>query len=80
MTERYIIYTSTTVPNCPSCILAKALLDEFNLKYTEIMIGRDLTKEDFQGRFGADVKTVPQITIDGRRIGGYESLKEHLGR
>jgi glutaredoxin 3 len=77
MTE-YVIYTSTSVPNCPYCHKAKALMDKFKIPYTEHVIGRDLTKAEFIEQYGPDVKTVPQIVIDGQRIGGYEELEERL--
>ena len=80
MTEKYILYTSATIPNCPWCDKAKALLAKYNIQYKEHVIGRDLTKDEFREQFGDDVKTVPQITVDGRRIGGYEALEERMGK
>ena len=76
--EIYVIYTSLRVPNCSHCKKAKELLSEFGIPYTEISIGKDISKEDFQKKYGPDVKTVPQITIDGKRIGGYDGLYERL--
>lgn len=80
MSEKYVIYTSSTIPDCPWCDKAKALLKKHDIRYVEHVIGRDLTKREFQEQFGFDVKTVPQITVDGRRIGGYEALEERLTR
>lgn len=78
--ESCTIYTSTSVPNCPYCEKAKALLKEFDIPYTEVVIGLDLTKAEFHEQYGPDVKTVPQLVVNGVRIGGYESLREKLGR
>lgn len=71
----YVIYSKL---NCPSCIKAKTLLKNYNIDFREVVIGQDLTRDEFLAWVGPDVKTVPQIFIDGRRIGGYESLVEHF--
>jgi glutaredoxin 3 len=65
---------------CPWCIKAKELLKRQNLNYQEYFIGSDLTKDEFLDIVGSNVKTVPQIIIDGRRIGGYEDLVDYLNR
>lgn len=41
-----------------------------------------LTNRDDADRFmhQLDVKTTPQVFIDGTRIGGYEETREHLGK
>jgi glutaredoxin len=41
-----------------------------------------LTSKDETEAFEAkyDVKTTPQVFIGGRRIGGYDSLRKHLGK
>ena len=80
MTSKFVVYTSANIPHCPSCEKSKNLLNEFHKEYTEIVIGRDITKLEFQEIYGSAVKTVPQIVIDGQRIGGYDSLLEHFGR
>jgi glutaredoxin len=80
MKDTYVLYTSVNVPNCPSCKKTKAMLEEFHIDYQEIIIGVDITKKEFNDQWGDDVKTVPQIVINGQRIGGYDSLKERFGR
>jgi glutaredoxin len=77
-TEKFTIYTSATIPECIFCDRAKTLLNEYGIKFDEVVIGRDITKTEFQEEYGKDVKTVPQIFIDGRRIGGYDALNEVL--
>lgn len=59
--------------NCAYCTKAKNLLTSLNIDYTEHKIGRDLTREDFLAIF-PNVKTVPQIMINGVYIGGYDDL------
>ena len=58
---------------CPYCAKAKALLKSEGLSYTEIDITQDKHKEtemiDRSGR-----RTVPQIFLDGRSLGGYDDL------
>ena len=65
-----IIYTKE---NCPFCIKAKELVT----KYVEIVVGKDITREEFLGLFPT-AKTVPQIIIDGTHVGGYTDLVEYL--
>lgn len=68
--EKVIIY-STAI--CPYCVLAKQLLQEKNLAYTEIRVDLDPSeREDMITLSGRH--TVPQIFIDGKHIGGYTDL------
>ena len=65
-----IIYSTSW---CPSCVMAKKLLDEKKIPYSEVNIeekgwGRDKLKEI------TGAMTVPQIVINKKSIGGYESL------
>jgi glutaredoxin 3 len=62
--------------NCPYCVKAKALLQRKEVSYEEI----DLTEDD-AGRQqlvarANGMRTVPQIFIDGRHIGGCDDLYE----
>ena len=63
-----------TKPSCPSCINAKMFLQGRGLEYTEIKIGKDISREEFLEKF-PEARTVPWILIDGTLIGGYESLR-----
>lgn len=60
-------------PNCPNCVQAKNLLSIKNIEYTEIRIGEDITREEFFSLF-PEAKTVPQIILQGRHIGGFQEL------
>jgi len=64
-----------TTDYCPYCVRAKQLLDVKDVDYTEI----DVTNDDgarvalvqkAQGR-----RTVPQIFINDKAVGGYDDLR-----
>jgi len=73
---RVVIYSKD---NCPWCDRAKDLMNTKNEEYTEIKIGRDITREEFMEQFPY-VRTVPYIIHDGVEISSYEALKEHYNR
>lgn len=65
------IYTWKT---CPFCIKAKSLLDIKNVKYNEHMIqGNEDARAKMVTRTGGP-KSVPQIFIDDKHIGGCDDL------
>ena len=71
-----------TKPTCPHCIKAKALLTTKSIKYVEYILGQNgVTKETVEHKIGngAQIKTVPQIFLDGKYIGGCEDLVKHFG-
>lgn len=66
------IYSTTY---CPYCTRAKALLDAKDLDYTEIDVtGDDAARIALVEKAGGR-KTVPQIFIDGKGVGGYDDLR-----
>ena len=67
-----------TKPSCPSCINAKMFLQGRGLKYTEIKIGKDISREEFLEKF-PEARTVPWVLVDGNLIGGYENVKAFYG-
>jgi glutaredoxin 3 len=58
---------------CGYCTLAARVLDQSGVPFTEIDVSGDHERrrwlQEVTGR-----RTVPQIFIDGRSIGGYEEL------
>jgi glutaredoxin 3 len=63
-----------TTPMCPYCVAAKRLLSERGIDYDEIDVAEDDTlRAEIMQRSGR--RTVPQIFIDGRSIGGFEELR-----
>lgn len=69
-----VVYTKD---NCPYCVKAKALLKGYGLEYSETVIGKDISREEFLDIFPT-ARTVPQIIFDGERIGGFEELAKKL--
>lgn len=63
---------------CIWCDRAKDLLNSHSIDFNEIDISDDDTRTKFYENIGNNVKTVPQIFIDGERIGGYQDLREWL--
>ena len=67
---RVKIYTTSS---CPFCIRAKRLLEARGIPFEEIDVGNDdALREEIIQRTGR--RTVPQIFIDERSIGGFEEL------
>lgn len=65
-------------PQCPQCVRAKQLLDINNLAYEEKLIDAGkYTREDLLKEV-PDARSVPQIIINGKAVGGYQELKEAL--
>ena len=68
--------------NCEYCKLAKMLLKNYNIDFTEIKLNRSDKIKDILQKYGYtnvdDINTVPQIYYNGDRIGGYDNLKEML--
>jgi glutaredoxin len=63
---------------CIWCDRAKDLLNSHSIDFNEIDISDDDTRTKFYENIGNNVKTVPQIFIDGQRVGGYQDLREWL--
>ena len=76
MTMEIVIYSK---PNCIYCDKAKALVKGLDLNYEEKMFGKDFNSvEELYEAVGKQVRTMPQIKIDGQLIGGYNQLVEHF--
>jgi len=66
-------------PNCIFCDKAKALVKGLDLIYEEKMFGKDFNSpEELYEAVGKQVRTMPQIQIDGTLIGGYNQLVEYF--
>lgn len=70
--------TLYTKSNCPLCVQAKQLLKSKGLEYLEF------TPENHEIQFEAlrvqhpDARQMPQIFIDGQRVGGLAGLQAAL--
>lgn len=71
-TPEIIMYTT---PVCPYCVRAKALFKRKGIEHiTEIDVSRDAAiREDMIQKAGGK-RTVPQIFIGGKHIGGCDDL------
>lgn len=63
--------------HCPYCDQAKALLKSKNIEFEERKIGDGFTKEELLEAVPT-ARTVPQIIIDGKLIGGFTELKKYI--
>ena len=59
---------------CIWCDRAKTLLDSKDLDFKEIDLSDDTIRSEFYLKIGEGIKTVPQVFIDNKRIGGYQDL------
>ena len=70
-----IVYSK---PSCVYCDKAKSLLKRLGYEYEEKIVTKDLTLEQLFEALGKQVRTIPQIVIDEKHIGGYNELKEYF--
>ena len=67
-----------TKDNCIWCDRAKILLDSKKISFNEIDLSDDSERLKFYEKIGDNVKTVPQVFIDDKRIGGFQDLRVFL--
>ena len=68
---KVIIYTTDT---CPYCVYAKRLLDQKKVSYQEIRVDLDpVVRDEMIALCGR--RTVPQIIINDKPIGGFDDLQ-----
>jgi glutaredoxin 3 len=64
--------------NCPACTEAKRLLESRAITYHECMIAvNGYTKKDLIAKV-PNARSVPQIFLNGKYIGGLQELKREL--
>ena len=74
MSNKIIIYSK---PNCTYCTKSKHLIKSLGFEYEEKMFGKDFkTPEQLFEAIGKQVRTMPQIVIEDKHIGGYNELIE----
>jgi len=64
------VYSSA---HCPYCVMAKQLLDRKGVSYNEIRVDLDPKKRE-EMMTKSRQRTVPQIFINDKAIGGYTDL------
>lgn len=70
---KIVVYSTHT---CPICVKTKTLLSKWGLPFEMKMIDEDkITMAEFS-RVAQGARTVPQIIIDGKHIGGFSDLTE----
>ena len=70
--KKVVIYTG---PMCNFCSAAKHLLNKKKISYEEIDIGYDEKKREEMLKKSNGAKTIPQIFIEEKHVGGYVELK-----
>ena len=68
------IYTKS---NCPNCVAAKQLLKSKGLRYVEADVESNAVLLD---DLPPGVRQMPQIWIDGQRVGGLAGLRVALNQ
>ena len=69
-----VIYTKS---GCPNCVTAKRLLDSKGIGYTEMDTDDVGIQYAFMQSY-PEVKQLPQIFIQGQRVGGLAGLQAAL--
>ena len=70
------IYTKTA---CPNCVTAKQLIKSKGMTYNEVNLDRDAERAAFMDVF-KDARSMPQIFIDGQRVGGLAGLQAAIAQ
>ena len=70
--KKVVIYTG---PMCNFCSAAKHLLNKKKINFEEIDIGYDDKKREEMLKKTNGAKTIPQIFIGEKHIGGYVELR-----
>lgn len=70
---KVLMYTKNS---CGYCNMAKSLLKSKKIEFEEINIEEKTEAREFVINEGH--RTMPQIYIDGKSIGGYDALNNHL--
>jgi glutaredoxin 3 len=71
---KIIVYTKS---GCPNCTAAKRLLDDKGIGYEEFTAD-GMTPEEIEVVCGLGVRQMPQIFIEGQRVGGLAGLQQAL--
>ena len=69
---RVVIYTTTY---CPYCSAAKALLRSKKVRFEEIDVTSDPARRAEMEQL-SQRRTVPQIFVDGKSIGGFDDARQ----
>jgi glutaredoxin 3 len=70
---RVEVYTTSY---CPYCVRAKSLLKSKGVAFDEIDVSGNAALREKMIEMSGGRRTVPEIFINGRIIGGYDELRE----
>ena len=73
MAPKVEIYLWTT---CPFCVRAKALLDRKGVEYVEYVLDGDEAGRDEMAVRAGGQRSVPQVFVDDRHLGGCDDLHD----
>jgi glutaredoxin 3 len=62
---------------CPFCVQAKALLELKGIEFEERNVSKDWTREQLLEAV-PNARTLPQIFLDDKLVGGFTELRKHL--
>ena len=62
---------------CPFCVQAKALLKSRDIEFEERNVSKDWTREQLLEAV-PNARTLPQIFLDDKLVGGFTELRKHL--
>jgi len=71
--SRITIYTTGV---CPICDKTKSLLKKWGIAYEEVRLDTDRSRHKEFMELTSGARTVPQLTLDGKWIGGFNELTE----
>lgn len=71
--SRVKVYSTGT---CPVCDKAKAALNKWGIVFAELRVDQDHAALKEMLEVTNHARTVPQIVIDGKAIGGFSELTE----
>ena len=63
---------------CPYCVRAKGMLHDAGIEFEELVLNRDFSESTIRAISGE--ATVPQVFINGERIGGSEALEKYFAQ
>jgi len=59
---------------CPYCVKAKSLLKKKGLAFSEFNVKRDIKRQAEMAERAPGARTIPQIFINDRHVGGCDEL------
>lgn len=71
--SRVTVYSTAS---CPICVKTKNMLGKWHIDFSEVRIDTDEQALDAFRKATRGARTVPQILIDDKLIGGFSELTE----